>query len=276
MKHKRSYLLTLLLISTLACAIPEMAAPTPVDLNMLSTVVVLTANAAITQTAAVAQPLSTEAAPGDDVPGLPEAAATTLEKLPDGSTKYTDGDVGIEIVFPAGWLTLRANSEEFNSALKKEAAKNELLRVQMELDFAEYRPGSDRLYSYPLRPDIRKNFAFGFSKLRWDSEDSIPIDENSMGELVRSLESSGAIPGLRVDTAQLYENGNQVKVIEIGGQFSFRNDQGEIIPFYYSAVFFKSTSDSTIRLSLLYLKEYKLQIYEDVKSVINSIKLLDE
>ena len=278
MNIKRLFPLTLLLISTFACAIPGLDAPVPApfDPGALSIAVGLTANAAVTQTALVAQPLSTEVVSGDAAPGLTETAATSLELLPDGSTKHTDNEAGIEVVFPAGWLTLRANSDEFNSALKKEAAKNELLRVQMELDLAEYRPGSDRLYSYPLRPDIRKNFAFGFSKLRWDSEDSIPIDENSMGELVRSLESSGAIPGLRVDTAQLYENGNQVKVIEIGGQFSFRNDQGEIIPFYYSAVFFKSTSDSTIRLSLLYLKEYKLQIYEDVKSVINSIKLLDE
>jgi hypothetical protein len=196
--------------------------------------------------------------------------------MPDGSTKYTDNEAGIEVVFPAGWLTLRANSDEFNSALKKEAAKNELLRAQMELDLAEYHPGSDRLYSYPLRPDIEKNFAFGFSKLRWDSEDSVPINENSMGELVRGLESSGAIPGLRVDTAQLYENGNQVKVIEVGGQFSFSNDLGEVIPFYYSAVFFKPTSGSTVRISLVYLKDYKLPIYEDVTSVINSIKLLDE
>ena len=278
MNIKRLYPLTLLLISTLACAIPGLDAPVPApfDPGALSTVVGLTGNAAVTQTALVAQPLSTEVVSGDAAPGLTETAATSLELLPDGSTKYTDNEVGIEVVFPAGWLTLRANSDEFNSALKKEAAKNELLRAQMELDLAEYHPGMDRLYSYPLRPDIEKNTAFGFSKLRWDSEDSVLVNESSMGEFVRGLESSGAIPGLRVDTAQLYENGNQVKVIEIGGQFSFRNDLGEVIPFYYSAVFFKPTSGSTVRISLVYLKDYKLPIYEDVASVINSIKLLDE
>lgn len=268
----------LLLISTLACAIPGLDAPDPVpfDPGALSTVVGLTANAAVTQTALVAQPLSTEVVFGDAAPGLTETAATSLELLPDGSTKYTDNEVGIEVVFPAGWLTLRANSDEFNSALKKEALKNELLRAQMELDLTEYEPGTHRLYSYPLRPDIEKNTAFGFSKLRWDSEDSVPINENSMGELVRGLESSGAIPSLRVDTAQLYENGNQVKVIEIGGPFSFSNDVGEIIPFYYSAVFFKPTSSSIVRISLVYLKDYKPQLYEDVTSIINSIKLLNQ
>ena len=278
MNIKRLYPLTLLLISTLACAIPGLDAPVPApfDPGALSTAVGLTANAAVTQTALVAQPLSTEVVSGDAAPGLTETAATSLELLPDGSTKYTDNEVGIEIVFPAGWLTLRANSDEFNSALKKEALKNELLRAQMELDLTEYEPGTHRLYSYPLRPDIEKNFAFGFSKLRWDSEDSVPINENSMGELVRGLESSGAIPSLRVDTAQLYENGNQVKVIEIGGPFSFSNDVGEIIPFYYSAVFFKPTSSSIVRISLVYLKDYNPQLYEDVKSIINSIKFLNQ
>ena len=278
MNIKRLYPLTLLLISTLACAIPGLDAPVPApfDPGALSTVVGLTANAAVTQTAMVAKPLSTEVVSGDAAPGLPVTAATVLELLPDGSTKYMDNEVGIEVVFPAGWLTLRANSDEFNSALKKEALKNELLRAQMELDLTEYEPGTHRLYSYPLRPDIEKNTAFGFSKLRWDLEDIVPINENSMGELVRGLESSGAVPGLRVDTAQVYENGNQVKVIEIGGQFSFSNDLGEVIPFYYSAVFFKPTNSSTVRISLVYLKDYKLPIYEDVKLVINSIKLLDE
>ena len=270
--------MTLLLISTLACAIPGLDAPVPApfDPGALSTVVGLTANAAITQTAVAAQPLSTEAVSSDAAPGQPETAVTTLEQMPDGSAKYTDNEAGIEVVFPAGWLTLRANSDEFNSALKKEATKNELLRAQMELDLTEYEPGAHRLYSYPLRPDIEKNTAFGFSKLRWDSEDSVPINENSMGELVRGLESSGAIPGLRVDTAQLYENGNQVKVIEIGGPFSFSNDLGEVIPFYYSAVFFKPTSGSTVRISLVYLKDFKPQLYEDVTFVINSIKLLNQ
>lgn len=278
MNLKRLYPLTLLLISTLACAIPGLDAPVPApfDPGALSTVVGLTANAAITQTAVAAQPLSTEAVSSDAAPGQPETAVTTLEQMPDGSAKYTDNEAGIEVVFPAGWLTLRANSDEFNSALKKEATKNELLRAQMELDLTEYEPGAHRLYSYPLRPDIEKNTAFGFSKLRWDSEDSVPINENSMGELVRGLESSGAIPGLRVDTAQLYENGNQVKVIEIGGPFSFSNDLGEVIPFYYSAVFFKPTSGSTVRISLVYLKDFKPQLYEDVTFVINSIKLLNQ
>jgi hypothetical protein len=271
-KTKKYIAGSILFLVIMACGVPSLSQPSvspTFDADALSTLVGLTANAATTQTAVAAQPV-------ESTPSLPETAVTTIEQLPDGSTKYTDYEVGIEIVFPTGWLTLRANSDEFNAALKKEAVKNDLVRSQMELDLAEYEPGAHRLYSYPLRPDIEKNIAFGFSKLKWDSSDSTPINENSMGGLIRDFESSGAIPGFRVDTAQIYDNVNQVKLIEIGGQFSFSNAQGDITPFYMTAVFFKPTSDSTVRISFVYWKDYKLQLYEDVTSVINSIKLISQ
>jgi len=260
----------ILFLSLLAC-VSQPAAPMNFDPASLSTVVVMTANAATTQTAAAAP-----TQPVEITPSPPRTGGTTIEKLPDGGTKYTDNEVGIEVIFPEGWLTLRPNSDEFNAALVNEAAKNDMLRPQMELDLREYEPGLDRLLSYPLRPDIEKNFAFGFSSLKWDPEDSVPINDNSMGGLIRNFESSGAIPGFRVDTAQIYETGNQVNLIEMGGQFSLSNDQGGVTPFYITAVFFKPTGSSTVRISFVYLKNYKSPLYEDVTSVINSIKLLNE
>ena len=146
----------------------------------------------------------------------------------------------------------------------------------MESDQADYEPGFDRLYSYPLRPDIEKNFLFGFSKLKWDPDDSAPIDEYSMGELVRSLEASGLVPGFRSDTAQMYENINHINLVEIGGQFTIRNSEGYVVPFYITAIFFKPANGSTIRVTFTYLKDYKPEIYNDVTSVITSIKLLGQ
>jgi hypothetical protein len=151
-----------------------------------------------------------------------------------------------------------------------------MLRKQMEADLTDYEPGIDRLYSYPLRPDIEKNYAFGFSEIEWDPNDPNPIDENSMGQLVRSLESSGAIPGFRADTAQVYENVGNVKMVEVGGQFSMSDGQGGFLPFYLTAVFFKPTSGSTVRATFTYLKDYKTTIGSDVISAITSIKLLNQ
>jgi hypothetical protein len=274
MKAKKYIAGSVLFLTILACVVPGLGqpAPTAIDPSTIPTIVVMTANAAITQTAAAApSPVLTETNTPD-----PSAINGMIESLPNGSTKYTDNEVGFEITYPTGWLTLRPNSDEFNSVLVNEAKKNDMLRDQMEVDLNNYKAGIDRLYSYPLRPDLEKKFAFGSSNIEWDSNDSTLVDENSMGELVRALESSGAIPGLRVVTAQVYENSKQVKLLEVGGQFSLSDDQGGILPFYLTIIFFKPSSDSTIRMNFTYLKDYKLPISTDVMSVIDSIRLLDQ
>jgi hypothetical protein len=273
MKIKSYITGSVLFLTMFACVVPGLSQPVPsaIDPSTIPTIVVLTANAATTQTAAVAPPL-----PAETAPPIPSGPTGTLELLPNGSTKYTDNEAGFEITYPVGWLTLRPNSDEFNSALANEAVKNDMLRDQMAADQADYEAGVDRLYSYPLLPDIEKNFAFGFSNTEWNLNDPKPVDENSMGELVRALESSGAIPGFRADTAKVYENASGVKILEVGGQFSMSDGQGGILPFYVTIVFFKPASDSTIRITSTYLKDYKLPISTDVMSVITSIKLLGQ
>jgi hypothetical protein len=269
MKIKNYIAGSILFFAIMACVNQPGISPT-LDPSTLPTIIVLTANAAMTQTATAAPPK-----PAETAPSVPETDKTSIEQLSDTGTKYTDGNAGFEVIYPKGWLTLRPNSDEFNSALKKEAGKNEMLRSQMELDLNDNEPGVDRLFSYPVRPDLEKNFVFGYSNLEWDTEDSALIDENGMGKLVRGLESSGAIPGFRADTAQVYENTNHVKMVEVGGQFPLGNGQGEVTPFYLTAIFFKPNDSSTVRISFTYLKEYKLSLSLDVTSVINSIKLLE-
>jgi hypothetical protein len=274
MKTKNYIAGSILFLAVLACVVPGLSQPVSpaIDPSTIPTIVVLTANAAMTQTAVVAPPLL----PTETTTPDPSAINGTIELLPNGNTKYTDDEAGFEITYPAGWLTLRPNSDEFTSVLKKDAVKNEMLRKQMELDINDFEAGVDRLYSYPVRPDLEKNFAFGFSNIEWDLNDPKPVDENSMGELVRGLESSGAIPGFRADNAQVYENASHVKVIELGGQFSISDGKGGFLPFYVTFVFFKPNNDSTIRMNFTYLKDYKLPISTDVMSVINSIKLLGQ
>jgi len=235
----------------------------------IPTIIVLTADAAKTQTAIVLP------APEETPTRLPPTAGTTLEVLPDGSTKFTDSKTGFEIIFPTGWLTLRSNSEEFNSALLNDAVENEFLLDQMEFDKTDYEPELDCLNSYPLRPDLKENFVFGYSELELDTDDPTPFDSNFMGEVVGDLESSGIIPGFRADIAQVYENGNQVTLVEVSGSFSMSNSLGEVVPHYHTSVYFKPTANSSALLSLTYLKEYQQPIQADVKSIITSIKSLN-
>lgn len=276
MNTKRLVAIGAVLISALACAVPGAGQPAAVDPAMLPTIVVLTVNAAMTQTAA--------ASSVGQIPPVGDAAVatplplneTSLEPQPDGSVKFIHISGGYEVTYPTGWLTVRPNSEEFNAAYTKDAAKNPLLLGQMDYDKNAYEAGYEQLYSYALRPDIDKNFLFGFSTVRWDSHDSLPLNEAAMGELARELETSGVIPGFRVDTAQIYETSNYVEVIEIGGQFSLSDGQDGVIPFYMTAVFFKPTADTITRITFTYLKDYKVDLSLDVSDTIISIKLLGQ
>jgi hypothetical protein len=256
----------------LACVIPGLDAPTSgiADPNMISTIVVSTANAAASQTA-VAQPRATGIPAGTAVP---RSTDTTMEQLQNGITKFNDHDGGFEVIFPVGWLAVRPNSDEFNTSLANAGAGNPVLHDQMTADQAGYDASVDRLYAYILRPDIEKKTIFGFSKLVWDSEDTTSLDNATMGELVRGLESSQDIPGFRADTVQLRENGNAVKIIEIGGRFALSDGQGGTVPLYTTIIFFKPTSNSMARITFTLLLDYRAQISTDVKSIIESIKVI--
>jgi hypothetical protein len=271
MKPKRLIPVGLWLLASLACLIPglEAPAPAPVDAKRLPTIIVMTANAAASQTA-VAQ------APATEIPGVPKDSTLkggTVEGLQDGSTQYSDQDGGFEVIFPVGWLALIPNSDAFNTSLAKEGADNPMLGVQMNSDLAGYEAGFDRLYAYILRPDLKKNVLLGYSKLSWDLDDTTLIDNYSMGELVRGLESSGGIPGFRASTAQVRENGNGVKLIEIGGHYSISDGEGGTIPFYLTVVFFKPNPNSLTRLTFSFLQDYNAEITTDVNAIIESIKI---
>jgi hypothetical protein len=261
---KRSYLhpvpgLLAVLLAMLACVLPGQQAAPPasgIDPNTVASAVAGTAQAAVQQTAAVAPPVTS-------------LTGTAIETAENGTTKYTDYDGNFTVTYPAGWLAVRPDSEEFNAALEKQGGVNTMLKDQMVADLAGYEANYDRLYAYILRPDIQKNVILGFSKMVWDSETNRPMDNTMMGELVRELETSGDIPGFRVDTAQIYSVG-AIDMLEISGRWAL-NEEGELIPFYSTFVFFKPTSGTGVRITFSYLEDYRTQISADVKSIIQSI-----
>ena len=257
-----------ILIAIVACVVPSQTAiqPSPAtNPNAIETTVAGTVQAAVEQTAA-AQAIATEAPVG--------VTGTSIEQLQDGTTKYSDYDGGFEIIFPVGWLAVRPNSEEFNVSLAKDAAVNSMLHDQMTADQTGYDAESDRLYAYILRPDIQKNVMFGFSKLVWNSQDTVPIDSVTLGKLVRDLESSGAIPGFRADTAQLREY-TDVNMIEIGGHWMMSDGQGGTIPFYATILFFKPSSNSIVRIIFSFLEDHHEQISTDIRFIMKSIRIIE-
>ncbi|RPI94515.1 MAG: hypothetical protein EHM40_06310 [Chloroflexi bacterium] len=250
-----------ILMAIIACVLPgQTIQPTPgISSNAIATAVAGTAQAAAQQTAA-AQPAG--------------MTGTAIEQVQDGTTQYTDYDAGFEISFPAGWLAVRPNSEEFNASLANASAVNSMLHEQMTADLAGYEADYDRLYAYILRPDIKKNVMLGFSKLVWDSETARPLDSVTMGDLVRDLESPDGIPGFHADTAQLHED-SAVKMIEVGGRWTMSDGEGGTIPFYITIIFFKPTANSGVRATFTFIQDYQAQIATDVKSVMESIRIIE-
>lgn len=218
-------------------------------------------------------PEATTTPPPTETP-VPVLLGTELERLPDGASKFTDLDGGFAMDIPAGWLAVRPdNNDEINAALVGEGAKNQMLFDQLTADKAAYEAGKDRLFIYPLRPDIQKDVIFGFSKLVWQDPDTQPIDNATMGQLVRELESSGALPGLRVRTSVIEENRNGVSVMVIKGRFALPDGQGGSIPFTATLLFFKPTPASVARITFTYMQDFEAQIEPDVKAMIASIRL---
>jgi hypothetical protein len=238
---------------------PQAVQPTPaINSEAVATAVAGTAQAAATQTASAYLFAPSEKGPA-------------VEQLSDGTAKYTDYDGGCEITFPAGWLAVRPNSEEFDQALAKQGAVNPMLEKQMTLDQTQLKSDLDRLFLYALRPDIKKNSLFGFAKLMWFAEDTTIIDSVTMGELIKGLESR--VPGFHADSAQIHED-TPVKMIEVGGRWLGNDEQGEAVAFYSVYLIFKPSSSSTSELIFTFRDEYHTQIMADIKSIMESIKVI--
>jgi hypothetical protein len=253
-----------LLFAILACAIPGQQAQPDASSMMIETAIAGTAQAASAQTAVV--PISTETPTGP--------TGTTIEQLPDGTTRYTDYDAHFEVTYPAGWLAVRPNSEEFNAALVNQGAGNSMLHDQMAADLSGYEANADRLYAYILHPEIQANVLFGFSKLKWDPADTAMLDNANMGELVRGLETQSFIPGFRVETAQIHDD-TDTRVIEIAGRWTLDAGTPDAVPFYSIFYFFKPTQSSTVRITISFVQDYQDELAADVKSIMESIRIIE-
>ena len=227
------------------------------------------ANTATAQAAQSAAPAATLTVP-------PPAGGTENTQQPDGTTKYSDYDAGFELTLPAGWIGVRPGAQEFNDVLKSEGGKNKALQAQMTQDQQGYEPVKDRYYVYKADSSGTDQSLLAFGKLAWSAADSTAVDQNSLGNLVQSLEMSQAMPGLRVVASNVITNGHGVPVIVIGANWTSQAADGTLTPLYINMIFFKPTDSSTAHLVLTSDKEQHSAISPDVDSIIQSIKLVKQ
>lgn len=254
---------SILLLSVLACALPGQSSQPEAVPSTIETAIVGTMQAASQQTAVAQLPTATPAGP----------TGSLIEQLADGNTRYTDYDAGFELTFPAGWLAVRPNSEEFNAALVGEGAVNSMLHDQMAADLND--SADARLLAYILHPEIKPHVIFGFSATRWTPNDSKMLDNASMGELVRGLETQNELPGFRVDVAQIHDDGS-TRVIEVGGRWTLNDGTSDPVPFFSVFYFFKPSQDSLVRLAITFHQDYRDEFAADLKIIRESIRVAAE
>jgi len=206
----------------------------------------------------------------------PPVGGTENVQQPDGTTKYSDYDAGFEMMLPAGWIGVRPGAQEFNDLLKSEGATNEALKNQMTADQQGYEPVNDRYYVYATKPDQFENVVLSYGKVAWNPADSTVIDQNKLGELVQGLEMSTEMPSVRVVASNVISNGNGVPVMVIGANYTIEAADGTMTPLFFYFIYFKPTDNSTVRIVMGSLKDYRESIGSDVDSIVQSIKLVGQ
>lgn len=202
----------------------------------------------------------------------PPVGGTENVQQPDGTTKYSDYDASFEMVLPAGWIGVRPGAQEFNDALESEGAANQMLQEQMTADQQGYEPVKDRYYVYATKPDEFENTLLSHGKVAWNAADAMIIDQSKLGEMVQDLEMGQDLPGVRVVSSNIVINENDVPVMVIGANWTYEASDGTMIPFYLNFIFFKPTDNSTVRIVMSSLKDYRNSTSADVDAIVQSIK----
>jgi hypothetical protein len=259
----------MLLFSVLACVMPGAGQPAPLDPGMLPTMVVLTANAAMTQTAAVVPPPPLETptptlAPTEAFTATPKIslAGTSLILREDQSAVFIDHKAGIELEIPAGWMAVRINEEEFYNAFTSAAAADAAIRDRLArlqtLDSSWF-----RLDAIDIRPGHVYNGAASDINVIFQENDSRSFEEIAESENAQPLANFEVISSGYQRTA----NGMETLVMEHKWDVTTGTA-------YYKGVFFKIPSGLLV-LDFYSPLDFKDTVLPDFEKVVNSVALID-
>jgi hypothetical protein len=158
MKMKKEFIFAFVLFVGLACVMPNLSQPTslPVDSLSIPTIVVLTADAAMTQTASAAPPLPLET-PTPVPTETPTATAapvfssygSALVPQADDTVLFIDQKSGFQMTFPANWVVLRPNHDEYYSLSVDEAITHPFLQFELDV-IKDHNPDETRVHAFDV------------------------------------------------------------------------------------------------------------------------------
>ena len=182
-----------ILVASLACSTSGTSAPVsngPLDSNSLATVVAGTAGAAAAETAQInllnnfqsTETAQANPASATEMPVTPPVSAegTSLLKLNDGSSVFTDSQGGYSIVVPSVWLAMRVGEQEFINAQISPANSD----PQLQNAFSVLRSRDPKIYRLVAidtsTSDLKTGFVSTLS-VAWERDDSETIEQNIAG-----------------------------------------------------------------------------------------------
>jgi hypothetical protein len=280
MKNKNYMAGSILFLAMAACAIPglsQSAAPA-FDPNTIPTMVVLTANALASQTAAALPPgtptpasIPTETATAAPIISL---SGTSLLLRDDQTTLFTDHKAGIELVVLDGWLAVRINEQEyFDAWLLPEISD---LAFQKSLtSIKNLNPNESRLFAF----DIQEGHHSPGSpvtniNLLWQENLELSLDnKKDLQEIANA--NSKVIPNLVILTKDISATSSGIPIGVITSKVSGTTTGGVKVIVYYKQIFLKART-GMLTITLTTPEELKEIVFPAFDAMIESMTLVKE
>jgi hypothetical protein len=262
----------LLLIATLACALPGQAIqPGPItNPDGVQTAIAGTAQAAETLTQQALATHTATSIPTATVSPTPKVSnvGTSLEYLADGSTRFTDRVAGMQMVFPGHWLVVRVGEQEFYDAGRKPETQNprfaDVFASMQNLD-----PKTFRLTALDIRPD----------RLLYNDLTQVELifaagDRRTLKELRASeIRNRPPYKGYKLLSSQTFTTAQGLEALNMEIRATTSNGASVTGYFYRRRILF-NVPGGTMALDLLTLMDKKDLTMPDFDQLLNSIILV--
>jgi len=272
MKIKNYITGSVLFFVIMACVVPGLsqpAAPSAFDPDSISTMVVLTANALASQTAAATTPLPPETPtptllPTETVTATPKISflGTSLILRDDQTTVFTDRQAGIEIIIPAGWMPIRVNEQEYLDAFSSNAAADLAIRNRLN-QMQTFDPTWFRLDAIDIQPGHVFNGAASDINVIFQQNDSRSLEEVAKDEKVKLFAN------FEIISSDYQQAANGMKTLVVEQRWDVTTGVT-----YYKGVFFK-TSSGLVALDFYSPLDFKDTVLPDFEKVVGSLTLLN-
>jgi hypothetical protein len=192
---------------------------------------------------------------------------TSLENLADGSTRFTDYTVGIQVVFPAGWLTVRVSEPEYYKAWDKYAVKSPALQ-EVFTGMQNNDPDQFRVTAIDIRSDVTYETVAKIQIV------FAPGDERTLNE-VRMSQTNRKYPfsKFKLLSSTLAKTPAGLDVAIVDFQWESASPENNISLSYHRDTLFKVAS-GTISIQLTTGLTEKDRLLPELDKVIDSIIFL--